>query len=741
MSKTHPHHAELDGPDDDGRADSTPETTHRQDHSEYSPPSPVDAAHTESHENRRPAGHADHAGRGGHGKQAAHVSHHAHMVADFRRRFWMCLVLSIPVVALAPMIQAWLGLRDSLRFTGDSYIQFAFATIVYFYGGWPFLKGFFSELAKRQPGMMTLIALAISVAYFYSSMVVFGVHGEVFFWELATLIDIMLLGHWIEMKSVMGASAALEKLVKLMPAEAHLVADGGMRDVPVTELKHGDHVLVKPGEKVPTDGTVVEGRTSVNESMLTGESKPVEKGEGDPVIGGAINGEAAITFEVSKTGGETYLAQVIEMVRNAQESRSRTQDLANRAALVLTIVALSAGAVTMITWLLFGKEFAYALERTVTVMVIACPHALGLAVPLVVAVSTALAAQRGLLIRDRSAFEAARDLDAIVFDKTGTLTEGRFGITDIIPLADLDESRVLTLAAAIEAQSEHPIAAGVVRSAGERGIKAPSAKGFKAIPGKGAEATVDGVNVKVVSPGYLRQANISAANERVRAVSDQGKTVVYVLADDKLVGAIALADVIRPESREAIDRLRTMGVRVMMLTGDAKPVADWVSRELGLDEVFSQVLPEQKAEKIKEIQARGLTVAMTGDGVNDAPALTQADIGIAIGAGTDVAIESADIVLVRSDPRDVTAIVELARATYRKMVQNLWWAAGYNIVAIPLAAGVLYSIGIVLSPAFGAVLMSVSTVIVAVNARLLGIRREAGDESSLVKAHAMKGEA
>lgn len=667
--------------------------------------------------------------RDDHGSHGNHESHHTHMVADFRRRFWICLVLSVPVVALAPMLQSWLGLRDSLRFPGDSHIQFAFATVVYFYGGWPFLKGLFGELGKRQPGMMTLIALAISVAYFYSSVVVFGVRGEVFFWELATLIDIMLLGHWIEMKSVMGASAALEKLVKLMPAEAHLVVDGGTRDVPVTELKHGDRVLVKPGEKIPTDGTVVAGRTSVNESMLTGESKPVEKGEGDQVIGGAVNGEAAITVEISKTGNETYLAQVIEMVRKAQESRSRTQDLANRAALILTVVALSVGAATMIAWLLLGMEFAYALERTVTVMVIACPHALGLAVPLVVAVSTAISARNGLLIRDRTAFEAARGLDAIVFDKTGTLTEGRFGITDIIALGDLDEAQVLSLAAALEAQSEHPIAAGVVHGAEERGVRPLSAKDFRAIPGKGAEASVDGANVKVVSPGYLKQAKISADNDRVHTVADQGKTVVYVLVDDRLVGAIALADVIRPESREAIDRLKQMGVRVMMLTGDAQAVADWVSRELGLDEVFAQVLPEQKAEKIKEVQARGLTVAMTGDGVNDAPALTQADVGIAVGAGTDVAIESADIVLVRSDPRDVTAIVELARATYRKMVQNLWWAAGYNIVAIPLAAGVLYSVGVVLSPAFGAVLMSASTVIVSINARLLRVRRDAAGGS------------
>lgn len=670
-----------------------------------------------------------------HAHDHGHQSHHAHMVADFRRRFWISLALSIPVVALAPMIQSLLGLREVLHFPGDSYVQFIFASFVYFYGGWPFLGGMFTELRKRRPGMMTLIGVAISVAYFYSSAVVFPLRGKVFFWELATLIDIMLLGHWIEMKSVMGASAALEKLVKLMPAEAHLISNGQTRDVPVADLKHGDRVLVKPGEKIPTDGSIAEGRTSINESMLTGESRPVEKGEGDQVIGGAINGEAAIVVEVSKTGDETYLSQVIEMVRRAQESRSRTQDLANRAALLLTVVALTVGAVTLITWLLLGRDFSFALERTVTVMVIACPHALGLAVPLVVAVSTAISARNGLLIRDRTAFEAARNLDAIVFDKTGTLTEGRFGVTDVIRLADMDENRVLTLAAAIEHQSEHPIAAGVVRGAEEQGIRPPSSKGFHAIPGKGAEATVDGVNVKVVSPGYLQEAGIDAGSEEVRRVAAEGKTVVFVLADDRLVGAIALADVIRPESREAIDRLKAMGLRVMMLTGDAQAVADWVSRELGLDEVFAHVLPDEKAAKIQEVQSRGLRVAMTGDGVNDAPALTQADVGIAVGAGTDVAIESADIVLVRSDPRDVTAIVELARATYAKMVQNLWWAAGYNIVAIPLAAGVLFSVGILLTPAAGAALMSVSTVIVSINARLLRVRRNsspAGQTSGTV---------
>jgi P-type Cu2+ transporter len=526
------------------------------------------------------------------------------------------------------------------------------------------------------------------------------------------------------MKSVLGASAALESLVRLMPAEAHLVqADGSTLDVLVTELRRSARVLVKPGEKIPTDGVIVEGQTSVNEAMLTGESQPVEKAKGATVIGGSVNGESAITVEVTKTGDETYLAQVIELVRQAQESRSRSQDLATRAAVWLTAVAVGGGAVTAATWLVLGTSLPFAIERTVTVMVIACPHALGLAVPLVVAVSTALSAGNGLLIRDRSAFERARALDAIVFDKTGTLTEGRFAVTDVIPMGGRNEHELLGLAASLESQSEHPIAAGVVRSARERGVAVTSPRGFRAIPGKGAEARVDGVAVKVVSPGYLKAVGLTADAGRVPEVVEQGKTVVYVLVDDHLEGAIALADVIRPESREALARLKAMGIRVMMLTGDSTAVARWVARELELDEYFAEVLPEAKSAKIKEVQARGLTVAMTGDGVNDAPALTQADVGIAVGAGTDVAIESADIVLVRSDPRDVTAIVELARATYRKMVQNLWWAAGYNVLAIPIAAGVLYPVGILLTPAVGAVLMSVSTVIVAVNARLLRLRR------------------
>jgi len=647
--------------------------------------------------------------------------HDSH-VEDFRRRFWITLALTVPVLAASEMIQHFLGLRGVLAFPGDRYVEFLFATVVYAYGGWPFLTGLVSELRKRLPGMMTLVALAISVAYVYSAAVVFGLPGNVFFWETATLIDIMLLGHWIEMRSVLGASRALEQLVRLLPAVAHrLRPDGSTDDVPVTDLRHGDRVLVKPGEKVPTDGEIVEGRTTVNQALLTGESRPVEKGEGATVIGGSVNGEAAIIFVVRKTGAETYLSQVIELVRRAQETRSHTQDLANRAALWLTVLAIAGGAATLGAWLAAGREFSFALERMVTVMVIACPHALGLAVPLVVAVSTALSARHGLLIRDRAAFERARALDAIVFDKTGTLTEGRFGVTDIVALDERDERDVLRLAAAVESRSEHPIAAGIVRGALDRGLAYPAPEDVRAIPGKGAQGRVEGREVRVVSPGYLAEHGLEVRDERVARLAEQGKTVVYVLTDGRPVGAVALADVIRETSRDALRRLKRMGIKAMMLTGDSRAVAQWVAGELDLDEYFAEVLPDQKAAKIREVKGRGIAVAMVGDGVNDAPALVEADVGIAIGAGTEVAIESADIVLVRSDPRDVATIVELARATYRKMVQNLWWATGYNAVALPLAAGVLYgAAGILLSPALGAVLMSVSTVIVALNARRLG---------------------
>ena len=653
-------------------------------------------------------------------------SAHAHMVDDFRRRFWVSLGLTVPVLATSEMLQHILGLRAVLAFPGDQYVEFVFASAVYFYGGWPFLTGLVDELRKRVPGMMTLVALAITVAYVYSALVVFGLPGSVFFWETATLIDIMLLGHWIEMRSVLGASRALEQLVRLLPGEAHrLRTDGSIEEVPLDMLHPGDRVLVKPGERIPTDGLVVAGRTSVNQAMLTGESQPVEKGEGDEVIGGAVNGEGAITIEVRRTGADSYLSQVVELVRKAQETRSRTQDLANRAAMWLTLIAIGGGTVTLVAWLGAGREFSFALERMVTVMVITCPHALGLAVPLVVAVSTALAARNGLLIRDRSAFERARELDAVVFDKTGTLTEGRFGVTDIVPLAGRTEHHVLRLAAALESRSEHPIAIGIVRAATDGGVPYPGPDGFAAIPGKGAQGTVDGAAVKVVSPGFLKEQGLTVADARVTRLAGQGKTVVYVLADGQVIGAIALADIIRPESREALDRLKAMHITPIMLTGDSAAVARWVAGELGLDDYFAEVLPGQKAAKIEEVRRRGLTVAMVGDGVNDAPALAAADVGIAIGAGTDVAIESADIVLVRSDPRDVSAIVGLARATYRKMVQNLWWATGYNTVAIPLAAGVLARAGILLSPALGAVLMSLSTVVVALNAQLLGRGRRA----------------
>ena len=660
--------------------------------------------------------HATHGGTAGHG----HHDHHAHMVADFRKRFWISSAITVPVLVLSPMIQRFLGLAEAIRFTGDLYILFALSSLIFFYGGYPFLKGIFDELKSAQPGMMTLIAIAITTAYVYSSAVVFGLSGKVFFWELVTLIDIMLLGHWIEMKSIMGASRALEELARLMPSDAHkLMPDGSVQDVPLDELKVDDRVLIKPGEKIPADGEVVDGETSVNEAMLTGESKPVSKTVGIKVIGGSINGEGSITVEVKKTGKDSFLSQVIDLVKEAQESKSKTQDLANRAALWLTIIALSGGAITIFIWLaIMNKDFAFALERTVTVMVITCPHALGLAVPLVVAVSTAISARDGLLIRNRAAFERARNIQGIIFDKTGTLTEGKFGVTDTIVFdSNTDEKTLLKYAASVEVHSEHPIAKGIVSSFQE---KLP-VEGFKAIPGKGAEGKVNGKGVKVVSPGYLRENNIAINDKRIEQLTSQGKTVVFVMIDNELTGAIALADIIRPESKRAISILKEMGIRCMMLTGDNKQVAKWVSDEIGLDEYFAEVLPREKAAKIKEVQSRGFVVAMTGDGVNDAPALAQADVGIAIGAGTDVAVETADIILVRSNPLDAVAIIGLARATYRKMVQNLVWATGYNAFAIPLAAGVLYKSGILLTPAMGAVLMSLSTVIVSINARFLRI--------------------
>ena len=656
-----------------------------------------------------------------HHKQHPKHNHHQHMVADFRKRFIVSIIITIPVLLLSPLIQGFLKLEGIIKFSGDSYVLFVLSTIIFFYGGWPFLKGLYNELKSKQPGMMTLIGLAISVAYIYSSAVVFGLEGKFFFWELATLIVIMLLGHWIEMKSIMGASNALTQIARLMPKDAHKLTSGNKTvDIPLEELKVGDRVLVKPGEKFPADGNIIKGESSVNESMLTGESKPVAKMIGAQVIGGSINGEGSVIVEVKKTGKDSFLSGVIKLVQEAQESKSRTQNLANRAAFWLTIIGISAGIITLVVWLVvLDREFVFALERSVTVMVITCPHALGLAIPLVVAVSTAISARNGLLIRNRAAFERARNIDAIIFDKTGTLTKGEFGVTDILSFSkEINESELLKYASSLEAQSSHLIAKAIARVTEDR----YEVKKFKSITGKGAEGIINEKDIKIVSPGYLKDNNIIIKNHmNIEKIASQGKTIVYVLIQNKLVGAIGLADIIRNESKEAIEKLKEMNIRPMMLTGDNKQVAKWVAEEVGIEEYFAEVLPQDKSDKVKEIQSRGLIVAMIGDGVNDAPALAQADIGIAIGAGTDVAVETADIILVRSNPLDVVSILDLSKATYRKMLQNLGWATGYNVFAIPLAAGVLFPLGIILSPAVGAALMSLSTVIVAINARFLRV--------------------
>ncbi len=665
-------------------------------------------------------GHNQH----GNGNQG-HGSHHAHMAADFKRRFWICLALTVPVLVLSPLIQDFFNVEETLDFSGDSYLLWVFSTAIFLYGGYPFIKGLYDELKSRQPGMMTLIGLAISVAYIYSSAVTFGLSGKVFYWELATLVDVMLLGHWLEMRSIMAASSALEELAKLMPSEAHKVdKNGQITDVRIEELVAGDQIIIKPGEKVPADGRVIEGESSVNEAMLTGESTPVPKSEGNDVIGGSINGEGSITVEVEKTGEESYLSQMTRLVQQAQESKSRSQNLADRAALWLTLIAITAGVLTIATWLtVFNEDFVFSLERMVTVMVITCPHALGLAIPLVVSVSTALAAKNALLIRDRNGFERARNIQAILFDKTGTLTKGEFGVTDVVVTdGTIDEKELLKMGAAVESRSEHPIAKGIVASAEDH----YEIKDFQSIPGKGASGTVQNKKVAVVSPGYLKEKQLEGADAdgRLREIETQGKTIVHVLIDDQPAGAIALADMVREESKEAITKLKSMGIQCMMITGDNEQVAKWVADEVGLDEYFAGVSPDEKADKVKQVQARGLVVAMTGDGVNDAPALAQADVGIAIGTGTDVAAASADIILVRSNPMDAVSIVELSRATYRKMLQNLGWATGYNAFAIPLAAGAAYNAGILLSPAVGAALMSLSTVIVAINARFLKLKTE-----------------
>lgn len=674
--------------------------------------------HSHHHNTHKDVEHTEKKGHHEHSHSHDHPKHHGHMIEDFKRRFFISLILTIPVFFLSPMIQSLIGFR--FTFLYDSIVLFILASIVFFYGGFPFLKGALDEIKNKNPGMMTLIALAIVVAYIYSTLTIFVFNGMDFFWELVTLVDIMLLGHWLEMRSVMSASNALEALVKLMPSEAHLLSDNGeIKDVLVTQLKKGNVLLIKPGERVPVDGVVKKGVSSVDESMLTGESIPNDKREGDKVTGGSVNGEGTLTISVEKIGKESYLSQVLNLVKEAQESRSKAQDISNRAAKWLFYIAIIVGVITLIAWLLVGRSTSFALERMVTVMIITCPHALGLAVPLVVSVSTALAAKRGLLIRNRTQFEEARNINAIVFDKTGTLTKGEFGITDIFIEEGFLEDDVLKMIASLESNSEHPIARGVVSSVKEKGISFYEPEEFENMTGKGIRGKVNGREVLSVSPGYMEKLDVSYPIETFKALSSKGKTVIFLLIDHKYAGMIALADQIRNTSIIAVAKLKEMGIKSIMLTGDNRQVAQYVGNQVGVDEVYAEVLPHEKADKIMEIKNQGMKVAMTGDGINDAPALAKADLGIAIGTGTDVAIETADVVLVESNPEDVVSIIELSKKTYRKMVQNLWWGAGYNIIAIPLAAGLFYKIGIVLSPAIGAVLMSLSTIVVAINAKLL----------------------
>ncbi|ODS89460.1 MAG: ATPase [Chryseobacterium sp. SCN 40-13] len=661
--------------------------------------------------NHGSGGHSGH--NPGHG-QMGH-DHHKMMVKDFRKRFWISLIITIPILFLSPMIQEFFGY--DLLLPGNPYILFALSSFVYFWGGWPFLKGFYNEIKSKGPGMMTLISMAISVAYFYSTATVFGLKGEDFFWELSTLIVIMLLGHWLEMKSVLGASKALQLLVSMLPAEAHKIVGNEIQDVKLEDLLKDDIILVKPGEKVPADGIIVEGSSYLNESMLTGESKPVKKEETDKVIGGSINGNSTLKVKVEHTGKDSYLNKVIKMVDEAQRTKSKMQNLSDRAAKWLTYIALAIGFGTLAVWLILGFPFVFALERMVTVMVIACPHALGLAIPLVVAISTAVSAQNGLLIRNRTAFEESRKISALLFDKTGTLTKGDFGVTRIESVNEKYSSdEVLRLASALEQSSEHPIAVGIIKKVKEDNITIPKPENFNAITGKGVEANVEGKQVKVVSPGYLRDEKITIPED---AYSDAAETVVFVLIEGQLAGYIALADEIRPESAEAIKIFKKNNIKVLMATGDNEKTAKAVSEKLGLDGYYAEVLPHQKVEIVEELQNKGEFVAMTGDGVNDAPALAKADVGIAVGSGTDVAAETADIILVNSNPQDIANLILFGKATYNKMIQNLIWATGYNVVAIPLAAGVLYSSGFVLGPAVGAVFMSLSTIIVAINAQLL----------------------
>jgi Cu2+-exporting ATPase len=639
----------------------------------------------------------------------------------FRDKFWWSVVLTVPTLVWSPMIQQWIGFHAP-SFPGSRYIPAIFGTILFFYGGMVFLQGAVRELKDRLPGMMTLISLAIVVAFGFSLAVTFGVPGMDLWWELSTLITIMILGHWIEMRSISQAQGALKELAKLVPDTAVRLVGDKTEEVPVTDLREGDVILVRPGSSIPADGVVLEGTSAVNEAMITGESRPVEKKQADKVIAGTLNGSGSLRVKVTGVGERTALAGIMRLVAQAQGSRSRAQALADRAAFFLTVVAIASAVITLVVWLLAGASLAFAVERVVTVLVIACPHALGLAIPLVVAISTTIGARAGLLVRNRRGLEEARNLSAVFFDKTGTLTRGEFRVVDITPAPGLSADDALKLAASVEQESEHSIAQGVVKSAQERGLPLSRTEQFQAIPGQGVKGTVGGRSLMIGGPALLRQLGIELPPELQDSVDRAGsraQTAITLIEGRAALAVLAVADAIRDESREAVRRLHEQGIEVIMMTGDAKLVADAVAKELGIETVFADVPPERKASKIEEVKRTGKHVAMVGDGVNDAPALLTADVGIAIGAGTDVAVEAGDVILVRNDPRDVPRIIALSKATYRKMVQNLWWAAGYNIAAIPLAAGVLAPWGIVLNPAVGAILMSFSTVVVALNAQLL----------------------
>lgn len=655
-------------------------------------------------------------------QHAGHDKHAGHSPDMFRDRFWLSLLLTVPVVYWSDHVQVLLG-YDAIAVPGEAWIGPLLGTAVFLYGGLTFLRGALRELRDRLPGMMTLISLAITVAFGFSWVVRLGVlDATALWWELATLVTIMLLGHWIEMRSIRQAQGALKALAKLLPDTATRLKGDQEEQVPIAELQAGDLVLVRPGGGIPADGVIKRGSSLVNEAMLTGESRPVQKREGAEVIAGTINGDGTLRFEVTGTGDKTRLSGIMRLVGEAQQSKSRAQALADRAAQWLTLVAIVAAAITFVAWRLTGAAIDFAIVRTVTVLVIACPHALGLAVPLVVAISTTLGARNGLLVRDRRGLEEARLLDTVIFDKTGTLTLGEFRVVDLAVADGVTSDEALRIAAALEAESEHPIARGIVKTAEERGVGWPEATGFRNITGQGVVASVEGTEYMMGGPSLLASeaVRVPKSLEQAAAEADgRGQSAIHLIRGGESIAVFAVADAIRPESREAIEALHERGIEVAMLTGDARAVADAVAAELGIDTVFAEVLPDQKASKVRELQAQGKRVAMVGDGVNDAPALATADIGIAIGAGADVAVEAGHVVLVRSDPRDIPRIVTLSRATYRKMVQNLWWAAGYNIVAIPLAAGVLAGQGILLTPAVGAVLMSLSTVIVAVNAQLL----------------------